>query len=131
MEELPKQWIILRKDLNCRKGKLIAQGAHASMKAIFQGIKEVRPHVFELDLTNKESVEQWLTGTFTKIALSVDSEEQLMEIYNRALSDGILCALIEDNGLTEFHGVVTKTAISIGPALPSEVFHLVGELKLL
>src|SRR5271157_6246907 len=29
-----KQVIVMRKDLNMRKGKMIAQGAHASMKAI-------------------------------------------------------------------------------------------------
>ena len=29
-----KQVIVIRKDLNMRKGKMIAQGAHASMKVI-------------------------------------------------------------------------------------------------
>ena len=29
-----KQVIVLRKDLNMRKGKMVAQGAHASMAAI-------------------------------------------------------------------------------------------------
>jgi PTH2 family peptidyl-tRNA hydrolase len=32
-----KQVIILRKDLNMRKGKMVAQGAHASMRAILNG----------------------------------------------------------------------------------------------
>ncbi len=31
-----KQMIVLRKDLNMRKGKMVAQGAHASMKAALQ-----------------------------------------------------------------------------------------------
>lgn len=35
MEKEPKQVIIIRKDLNMRKGKMIAQGAHASMKVFF------------------------------------------------------------------------------------------------
>jgi len=30
-----KQVIVLRKDLQMRKGKMIAQGAHASMKVFF------------------------------------------------------------------------------------------------
>lgn len=30
-----KQVIVIRKDLNMRKGKMIAQGAHASMKVFF------------------------------------------------------------------------------------------------
>ena len=29
-----KQMIVLRKDLNMRKGKMIAQGAHASLKVL-------------------------------------------------------------------------------------------------
>ena len=30
-----KQVIIIRKDLNMRKGKMIAQGSHSSMKVLF------------------------------------------------------------------------------------------------
>ena len=32
--EDPKQWIVMRTDLKMRKGKMIAQGAHASMKVL-------------------------------------------------------------------------------------------------
>ena len=32
MEVRPKQVIVIRKDLNMRKGKMIAQGSHASGK---------------------------------------------------------------------------------------------------
>ena len=31
----PKQVIVMRKDLNMRKGKMIAQGSHASLKVFF------------------------------------------------------------------------------------------------
>ena len=34
MEAEHKQVIVIRKDLNMRKGKMVAQGAHASMAAI-------------------------------------------------------------------------------------------------
>ena len=33
--KIPKQVIVLRKDLNMRKGKMISQGAHSSIGVIF------------------------------------------------------------------------------------------------
>jgi peptidyl-tRNA hydrolase len=38
-----KQTIVLRKDLNMRKGKMIAEGAHASMRAILMLGKQQFP----------------------------------------------------------------------------------------
>ncbi|MFW6312039.1 MAG: peptidyl-tRNA hydrolase [Nanoarchaeota archaeon] len=37
-KKAPKQVIIIRKDLNMRKGKMVAQGAHASMAIFFDMI---------------------------------------------------------------------------------------------
>ena len=140
--EEPKQWIILRKDLKMRKGKMIAQGAHASMSVIFGMFdKWMSEYPGEMDKENEISyrlyedegsaVQKWIDGAFTKIALSVDSEEELIALYDQAKERGLPCSLIEDKGLTEFHGVLTKTAIAIGPAYPSQVSDLLGELKLL
>jgi len=117
-----------------RKGKLIAQGAHASMKVFFDKFN-ITPR-FEKDgftacLAISEEEKQWIEGSFTKICLSVDSEEELISIYNQAKSAGLLCSLIEDNGLTEFHGVKTKTAVAIGPANSDEIDKITRELKLL
>ena len=39
MEKEAKQIIVIRKDLNMRKGKMISQGAHASMAVFFNLIK--------------------------------------------------------------------------------------------
>ena len=36
MTTLYKQVIVIRKDLNMRKGKMVAQGAHASLRAILK-----------------------------------------------------------------------------------------------
>ena len=136
-EEKPKQWIILRKDLKMRKGKMVAQGAHASMKVIFDLWSEEYENIFMLkldggcDIEHAKPIKEWIKGAFTKITLSVDSEEELIELYNKAKEEGLPCSLVEDHGLTEFNGVKTKTAIAIGPAYPSQVQHLTGELKML
>jgi PTH2 family peptidyl-tRNA hydrolase len=107
-----KQVIVMRKDLNMRKGKLVAQGAHASMGAILSLCKQDGDRlVLEMD----ERTKPWLTGRFKKICVYVNSEQELLEIYNTALTNGLVCSIIKDSGLTEFHGVPTLTAVAVGP----------------
>jgi PTH2 family peptidyl-tRNA hydrolase len=107
-----KQVIVMRKDLNMRKGKLVAQGAHASMGAILSLCKQDGDRlVLEMD----ERTKPWLTGRFKKICVYVNSEAELLEIYNTALTNGLVCSIIKDSGLTEFHGVPTLTAVAVGP----------------
>lgn len=135
----PKQVIILRKDLNMRKGKMVAQGAHASMKAVIDHGKIIRTHPQEEDYALSINITtefypalyEWLTGRFTKICVSVDSEQELINIYEQAKTAGLLCAIITDAGLTEFNSVPTKTAVAIGPAYPEQIDPITGHLKLL
>ena len=116
-----KQVIVIRKDLNMRKGKMVAQGAHASMAAMLTFKIFLHPPI----------IKNWLFGIFTKICVSVDSEEELLALYEKARECGILCSLIQDSGLTEFGGVPTYTAAAIGAAESSEVDKITGHLKLL
>lgn len=113
-----QQVIVMRKDLNMRKGKMIAQACHASTKAILENLSDSR-------------VETWLSQAFTKICVSVDSEEELLSVYENAKSFNMICALIEDSGLTEFNGVPTLTCCAIGPATKEELQDITGDLKLL
>jgi len=127
-----KQVIIMRKDLNMRKGKMIAQGSHASLGVILNMMKKKQffyDTVLSLHINKDTPIEKWMNGSFTKISLSVNSEEELMEIYEKAKD--LPRILIEDKGLTEFNGVVTKTCIAIGPALSSDIDKITGNLKLL
>ena len=149
----PKQVIIMRKDLGMRKGKMIAQGCHASMAAIIN-LGQVYHQYSDMDGTlidvslivplmlsrhafngkpdiNHPSVIEWLEGRFTKICVSVDSEQELVDIINRAKDAGLVTSLITDAGLTEFGGVPTITCGCIGPAYPEEVDQFTGHLKLL
>lgn len=107
-----KQVIVMRKDLNMRKGKLVAQGAHASMGAILSLCqRDGNCLVLEMD----ERVEPWLTGRFKKICVYVNTEQELVDIHEAAKSAGLISSLIVDSGLTEFNGVPTKTAVAVGP----------------
>jgi PTH2 family peptidyl-tRNA hydrolase len=130
MERIAKQVIVMRKDLNMRKGKMVSQGAHASMKAILDW------SIYENDgllteLPKGSALESWINGLFTKICVSVDSEEELLDLYNKAMGAGLMVSMITDAGLTEFNGVHTKTCIAIGPDWADEIDPITNHLKLL
>lgn len=113
-----KQIIVMRKDLKMPRGKEIAQGAHASMKATLLHMEDPR-------------VKEWLAGKFTKIAVGVDSEEELLEILAKAHAAGIIAELCTDAGLTVFNGVATNTCIAVGPDTHENLKPITGNLKLL
>ena len=134
MENNTKQVIVLRKDLKMRKGKMVAQGAHASMKAILDLGKTIESDIIGLNdlvITMTPEMESWLCGIFTKVCVSVDSEEELLSIYEQAQDAGMVCSLIQDAGLTEFGGVPTYTAVAVGPADREDIDKITRHLKLL
>jgi PTH2 family peptidyl-tRNA hydrolase len=125
-----KQVIVMRKDLGMRKGKMIAQGAHASLKVLLDaGRLDARGDAFAIPLN--PALSMWLGGRFTKVCVSVDSEAALDAIVERARAAGVPCALVVDAGHTEFHGVPTKTCCAVGPAWSEAVDAITGDLPLL
>ena len=128
-DRVAKQVIVMRKDLGMRKGKMIAQGAHASLKVLTDRRREVDDETFAIALT--PAMAAWLTGRFTKVCVSVDSEAALDAVVERARAASVPVALIVDAGKTEFHGVPTKTCCAVGPAWKEDVDAITGELPLL
>jgi PTH2 family peptidyl-tRNA hydrolase len=129
-----KQVIVLRKDLKMRKGKMVAQGAHASMKVFFdrgyfaaQDSQAHDPYIIDMTV----EMEEWVNNIFTKICVSVNSEAELLAIHELAKSLDLPCSLIQDAGLTEFGGVPTYTAVAVGPAKNEDVDKVTGGLPLL
>ncbi len=123
-----KQVIVIRKDLKMRKGKIAAQTAHASMKVFFDRGSLTRG-VLHINLD--DAMEEWYNNLFTKICVSVNSEAELLEIYDEAKIEGLPCSLIQDAGLTEFGGVPTYTAVAVGPAKNEDVDVVTKDLPLL
>jgi PTH2 family peptidyl-tRNA hydrolase len=122
-----KQVIVIRKDLNMRKGKIAAQAAHASLGAILSQCK------FQDDkctMVMDDRSREWLTGMFKKICVYVESESELLELYQKAKDAGLISSLIQDQGHTEFHGVKTYTAIAIGPDYNEKIDAITGQLPL-
>jgi PTH2 family peptidyl-tRNA hydrolase len=127
-----KQVIVVRKDLNMRKGKIGAQVAHASMKVLLDlghvWASDSRPPDYYMIPLHHE-IEPWVTGNFRKIVLGVETEAEMLDILERAKAAGLYTALITDNGLTEFNGVPTNTAIAIGPNYDDRINPITGHLK--
>jgi PTH2 family peptidyl-tRNA hydrolase len=123
-----KQVIVMRKDLNMRKGKMIAQGAHAALAVFLRRAGRTEDRL-SIDMT--PAMAAWVSAAFTKVCVGVTSEEQLLAVYQRAVDAGLSCALITDSGRTEFGGVPTRTCCAIGPDWTDEVDAITGELPLL
>lgn len=124
-----KQVIVVRKDLNMRKGKIAAQVAHASMKFLVDNNEAVRGDEVIIKLTPAEAM--WLTGSFAKVVVGVDSEEALQDLIFQAELADIEVHPIVDSGRTEFHGVPTLTCAAFGPCTTEELDRITGKLKLI
>ncbi len=126
-----KQVLVIRKDLKMRRGKEIAQGAHASMAWLTNRLRatdgqEIGKYQVELS----EAERAWVFGRFTKVCVQVDSEEQLRAVHEEGRRLGVACELIIDSGRTEFGGVPTPTCCAVGPALAEHVDQVTRTLKL-
>lgn len=116
-----------------RKGKMCAQAAHASMKVILDQMHgcENCEGTRILSMAEEEPLYHWINGLFTKVVVGCDSEEELLDLVKKAEEGGVLHALIQDAGKTEFHGVKTYTALAIGPDEYGIIDSITGNLKLL
>lgn len=126
----------MRKDLQMRKGKMIAQGAHASVDAFLQLFKNWSDKDgvhYLLNYTKDSFLEKWMDGSFAKICLYVDSEDELVNLYERFCNEKpeIPAALITDAGKTEFHGKETITCMAAGPYWADEIDEFTRHLSLL
>ena len=140
----PKQVLIIRTDTDpkMRKGKMIAQGAHAAMAVILERLfgaygertweineeKKVVKANIEIDMESPFYI--WLSTHFTKIVLG-GTLSDILAAHRQAKIDGVPCALIQDSGFTEFDGRLTLTALAIGPDLPENIDKITGHLELL
>lgn len=114
-----KQAIIVRADLKMSKGKLVAQGAHASLMSYF-----------EVDKIDRATAKAWIDAGEKKIVLKVANEDALKKLFEAYKFKKVPCALVTDAGLTELPPG-TKTALGVGPWKSSEIDQFASKLKLL
>lgn len=126
-----KQVIVIRRDLNMRRGKEVAQGAHASgawLAAIVGAALD--PATLTATVSLDPAAYVWLTAAHRKVGLQARSEEELLELHAAARALGLRSHVVTDSGRTEFHGVPTVTALAIGPNLASAVDEVTGHLPI-
>ena len=124
-----KQVIVMRTDLGMRKGKMIAQGGHAVISFLTRRMKPKKKRVYEIGISTAE--EDWMETSFAKICVRVNSEEELLDIYQQAKDAMLEVYLITDSGKTEFHGEPTNTCLAIGPDYSEKIDQITGDLDLL
>ena len=114
-----KQVIAVRTDLGMSKGKTAVQVAHGSVSAA----EKTR-------VSHQEIWKSWFREGQKKVAVKVQSEEEILELKKLAAMNGLPFAVIRDAGMTELPPGTT-TVIGIGPAKADEIDKVTGELKLL
>ena len=123
-----KQVIVMRHDLKMRRGKQIAQGAHASMAFLTRRLQSKSSICMDDFSPNQQT---WIMGSFAKVCVRCNSEEELIGIHDKAVEMGLEVHLITDSGRTEFHGQATRTCLAVGPNDASKIDQVTGHLELL
>ena len=114
-----KQVIVMRNDLRMSRGKIAAQAGHAAVSAAAEA-------------RNKCSGwwKAWIAEGQCKIAVRAESEQELLELEEKAKKSKLPTALIVDRGLTELPPD-TITCLGIGPAPSTQIDAITGKLPLL
>ena len=129
MTDKLKQVIVMRKDLNMSKGKMVTQGAHASIAFLTNKMKDNLSNPEALWWVNLSQAEkEWVYGTFFKVCVGVDSEKELLDIGYNAVMLGLSVKYIEE---TTGFDKPTVTCLAIGPDYSSEIDPVTKHLKLL
>ena len=111
--------IAVRTDLQMGKGKLAAQVAHAALSASETAGK-----------SNAEWSDTWKSQGQAKVVVKVKSEQEILDLMQKARSLSIPTALIRDKGLTQVEPG-TITCLGLGPAPSDLIDRVTGHLKLL
>jgi PTH2 family peptidyl-tRNA hydrolase len=129
MADKVKQVIVMRKDLNMSKGKMVVQGAHASIAFLTNKMKDNLSNPEALWWVNLSQAEkEWVYGTFFKVCVGVDSEKELLDIGYNAVMLGLSVKYIEE---TTGFDKPTVTCLAIGPDYSSKIDPVTKHLKLL
>ena len=123
-----KQVIVVRKDLGMTEGKTAAQVSHASEAWLTSQIVVTDDDAEAISVVRiSREARRWLSDAFhTKVVLQVDGEEELLDVFDRASSAGLVVHLVTDVGLTQFAGNPTKTCLAIGPNFSHQIDKITG-----
>ena len=121
-----KQVIIVRKDLNLRKTELASQVATASMGFLLENNESERNDEINVKLSREEVM--WLNGSFEKVIVGVDSEQDLRDLMFKAEMEGIGVYPVLSRLRNKFDDT-TITCAALGPDDSNIIGHVTGHLK--
>jgi peptidyl-tRNA hydrolase, PTH2 family len=110
------QYIIINISLGMDKGKMVAQGAHASVSV--------------LEKVDDKIIKEWKEQGMKKIVLKINTTTELIKMFQDLKRKGLPVALITDAGKTQIPGG-SKTAFACGPITEEEGQKYFSEMKLL
>ena len=116
-----KLTLVLRTDLSMTRGKMVAQGSHATL-GNYRYLATRSP--------GNPVLERWEAAGQAKVALRVDSEEEMLVLQAQAVSLGLCARVVRDAGRTQI-AAGSVTALGVGPGPKSVVDKVTGGLKLL
>lgn len=102
-------------------GKIAAQCSHATLACYKAMVKADPAHPV---------LRQWERLGQAKVALKVDSEDDMLMLQAQAISLGLCARVIHDAGRTQIASG-SATVLGIGPAPKSKIDEVTGHLKLL
>lgn len=111
-----KQAIILRKDIDLGKGKLVSQALHAAIGAMRK--------------VDNEVLAKWESEGSKKIVLKIKDIGEMKDIENKLKKAKMPYFLVKDAGRTQVKSG-TITALGIGPVEENKIDKITGKLKLL
>lgn len=114
-----KQYLVIRNDIKMSKSKMLLSAMRAAWNVFLA--QESKPHGFEkiraqgLRCFEVEKWSAWLDHHCPQRCVFVNSEGELLEIYNSAKRDGVPCHLVK-NYLSEGSEQQEYICCAIGPA---------------
>ncbi len=111
--------LIVRGELRLTAGKAAVQAAHAAVLLVRRA-----------EGRSRADLDRWLAEGQKKIALLLETLDEMQEIERRAARAGIPTVWVEDAGFTEVPPG-TRTCLGLGPAPSRLLDPITGSLPLL
>ena len=110
-------------------GKAVAQGSHGSMMFLTKRLQDLNGSSLDVFSQFTPNEWEWIRGSFTKIVLEVKSEQELLDLHQKAVDAGLESHVVLDSGKTHTKGVPTNTVCAIGPDDSDKINLITGHLR--
>ncbi|KAJ9086635.1 hypothetical protein DSO57_1001917 [Entomophthora muscae] len=118
VDESCKLVLVIRTDLGMTKGKVAAQCCHATLACYKAAAR-----------SQAQYLDKWEYEGQAKITLKCNSEEEMLELQEKARAAGLIGRSIQDAGRTQI-AAGSRTVLGIGPGPISLINEVTGHLKL-